>query len=151
MPREASSENQTIVAPWNISALKAYLEAQIVNLGRETDLKFEGRDKALHLQATINEDHFKALNNEAARLLKNVEITVSRDMWDAYIHTDREWKNRTELLLSTMMPKAEFHAYKESTERALNLGTGKTSGILQLFTTGASIAAIVGVAVVLLK
>jgi len=143
MARDASaSENQTIVEPWNITALKAYLEEKINSLGRETDLKFETRDKALKHQFLLDQAHFGALNNEAARLLKNVEITVSRDMWDVHLRGDREWKTRIELAVHESMSKHEFQIYKESTERALNVGSGKSQGVLQLVSFCASLAAI---------
>lgn len=146
-----SSENQTILEPWTITSLKAYLELKITSLAGEVGLKFEARDKALKLQGDLNEEHFKSLNNEAGRLLKNVEITVSRDMWEAFQATDREWKARIDLRITELLTLKEFTIYKEGAERALNLGAGKWQGALQLVSTVASFAAVVGVAFALLK
>lgn len=146
-----ASENQTIVEPWTISSLKAYLEQKIDSVARETELKFVARDTALELQFKLDQEHFKSLNNEAARLLKNVEITVSRDMWEAFKEGDRLWKTNADTRAGGLMPRQEFTAYKEATERALNLGSGKWQGALQLISTIASFAAIVGVAYALIK
>lgn len=145
------SENQTIVEPWSISSLKAYLEQKIASVETETGLKFESRDLALKHQFDLDQEHFKQLNNEAARLLKNVEITVSRDMWDAFKETDRTWKQKCDAGMLALLPRNEFHTYKETTDRNMNLGAGKWQGALQLVSTIASFAAIVSVVFLWLK
>ena len=145
------SENQTIVESWTISALKAYLENKIQAVERETDLKFKARDQALKLQFEADQLHFASLNHEAARILKATEITVSRDTWDAFKDADRIWKASMDHAIITLLPRGEFNVYKETTEKALNLGAGKWQGVLQLISTVASFAAIVGVASVFLK
>jgi multidrug efflux pump subunit AcrB len=151
MPDSAQNVNATATQAWNITTLKAYLEALVAALAAETDLKFEARDKAQALQFQADQEHFRTLNHEAARILKATEITVSRDTWDAFKENDHQWKTHVEARLAGAMKTAEFNIYKETTERALNLGAGKGQGIWQLIQTLASLAAIVGVAIVLLR
>jgi len=94
---------------WNIETLRLHLEMQIAHLHEKVDGKFFSRDKALELQAEANKIHFVQLNNEAARILKAAETTVSRDTWEGF--------------------QKEYQAYKASTERALTLAAGKASGV----------------------
>lgn len=147
----ATTSNTTAIENWNITTLKAYTDVRLDALKSETMLKFESRDKALQLQFSLDQEHFKSLNNEAARLLRQQESSVSRDMWDTFHEGFRQWQADTNSKIATNMTRAAFEAYKEATDKALNLGTGKFQGVLQLITTVASVAAIISVAFVLLR
>ncbi len=151
MPDSAANVNATATQSWNITTLKAFLEALVIAVKTETDLKFEARDKAQLLQHEIDQEHFKALNNEAARILKATQITVSRDTWEAFKEADNAWKAKTDALLAGVMLKADFQTYKETTERALNLGAGKWQGIWLLISTAGAIISMLGVLFVIFR
>lgn len=147
----ATTSNTTAIEGWNVTTLKAYFDTRLDGFKTETTLKFEGRDKALVLQFQLDQEHFKSLNNEASRLLKQQEASVSRDMWDTYLTAYHTWQADTNAKVAQGLTRSEFNAYKEATDKALNVGTGKWQGVLQLVTTIASVAAIVSVAFVLLR
>lgn len=147
----ATTSNTTAIEGWNITTLKAYVDVRLDGFKSETALKFDSRDKALELQFALDQEHFRSLNNEAARLLKSQEASVSRDMWDTFQTGFREWQADINARIANNLSRAAFDAYKEATDKALNLGTGKWAGVLQLVTTVASIAAIISVAFVLMR
>lgn len=116
----------TLVQNWNITTLKAYFEqrhtANIVetNLKFEAvNLKFEARDVALKLQFEQNQDRFKELNNEAARILKATEVTVSRDVWNNFQENFLAWKTGVERQIQEATTRNEFQTYKQNTDKAL--------------------------------
>ena len=121
-------ENQTVVQAWTLTTLKAYLEQNLASLSEEVELKFKARDKAQKLQHRIDQEHFKALNNEAARILKATEVTVSRDTWNAEQKSFQDWKNNVERMLQGALPRTEFQTYKDATDKALTLKAGQSQG-----------------------
>src|SRR5688572_1274996 len=123
MPETTS--NTTAIEGWNITTLKAYIDVRLDAVKSETTQSFDSRDKALALQFKLDQEHFRSLNNEAARLIKQQESSVSRDMWDTFQTGFRQWQADTNAKIANNMSRPAFEAYKEATDKALNLGTGK--------------------------
>ncbi len=105
-----------LVEAQNDVSLRQYLERDIAALRNEMGLKFQNIEDrledtadALALSAGQNKEHFAALNNEAERIRKAAEITVSRDTWDAF--------------------KEEYNGYKEETNSKLTLRAGQLQGL----------------------
>jgi hypothetical protein len=113
------SANPTAIEEWNFPTLKAFIEQQIGNLRSETDLKFTAAEAARKHQYVIDQEHFTALNSEAARILRATEITVSRDTWDGFLTGDRKWKSEVDIAIRATVSATEFQTYKDTLTREL--------------------------------
>lgn len=107
--------------------------------------KFAALDEARKLQAAADKEHFSALNNEAARIQKAADLSVSRDTWDAFKQTDQKWKSDIEKLAATHLPRQEFQTYKETTDKARDVKTGQTQGVSMVWAIFLGIVAVAGV------
>lgn len=58
-------------------------------------------DRARELQALDYKEHFERLNGEAGRILKAIEVTVSRDTWDGFQKEFLELKESVTIELAT--------------------------------------------------
>jgi len=115
--------------------LKEFFEAQLraAEELRKKDVKafhdyVNARAIALELQAKEYERRLEGLNGEQARIAKTQETYISREIWERYLDEDRRWKTRTELAIQEAVPRTEFQNYKETTQAALTLSTGKSQG-----------------------
>lgn len=134
--------------------LKELLAAQLNAMRVEFDLKIAAtheqiklRDKALELQAVANSIHFEQLNNEAERILKAAETTVSKDTWEAFSRSFQEWKGSVDRSVQSLMPRSEFYTYKEVTDKERAAALGRAKGITStwgyLFSGGAFVIAVI--------
>lgn len=131
-------------------SLREHLEAQIKALCMKHELKFKAledkiaaRDKALELQAEANKTHFIALNNEAARILKAIEVTVSRDTWNAFKQSYDDWTRKVETAIGGLLPAKDFNEFKDATNRALQIKTGQAQGVGMTTSTLVTIVVVV--------
>jgi len=109
---------------WTIGTLKELIDTKLNSF----DIKLEARDKALDLQAAENKRRLDELNHEHARVAQAQQTYVSKDTWDGFVEADQVWKGRVDLSLQAMVPRAEFQAYKDTTEKALTLKAGQSTG-----------------------
>ncbi len=121
---------------WTIATLKEHFETLLKGSGSESDAaielltaRFNAAEDALKKQANEYERRLSDLNHEAARIAAANASNVSREVYDSDKKADDEWKRRTELALSNMVPQPEFRSYKESTSTALTLQAGKREGV----------------------
>ena len=133
---------------WTIATLKERMETRFEHLNELQAL----RDKALDLQAIENNRRLNELNHEHARVALAQQTYVSKDTWDGYIKSDLMWKGTADRSMQAGVTRAEFQAYKDTTEKALTLKAGQsqgigmtTSAIVQLFATLAAAVTIVSV------
>lgn len=91
--------------------------------------RFEARDKALADKAAEYKEHFTALNNEAARILKATEVTVSRDTWDAFLASFRLWQAQVNSQLENAITDKEFNEFKATANKDADTRLGKNQGI----------------------
>lgn len=133
--------------------LREYLEGKIKELEARHELKFKAidekfatRDKALDLQAEANGVHFTALNNEAARILKAIEVTVSRDTWNAFKQSYDDWVRKVELAVGGLLPTKDFNSFKEEVNKSLQTKDGQRVGVTM--TTSALTSIVIVVAAV---
>lgn len=125
-----------LVEAQNDVSLRQFLEREIAALRTEMNLKFKIADtndkaiaEALRIKSDEDATHFSTLNNEAARILKATEITVSRDTWDSFKSEYGEWKSRTERLIDSCVKNDDYQTYKQETSGALKLRTGQLQGV----------------------
>ena len=92
------------------------------------------------------------LNHENARLLTAQSSSVSREIWDASQAEYRNFKSLTEVTMKGLLTQSEFWQYKQTTDKALQLREGQSSGIgqfsgavLQVASLLCSLAAVVTV------
>lgn len=128
---------------WTIDTLKEFfqakIDAEVAAREAAVDLlkaRLNAADEALKLQAEANKVHFDSLNHEGQRLLAANAASVPRELYDADRKSGEEWRRTTEERLGKTLSEATFNAYKESTQRATNIQTGKSEG---LGLTGATI------------
>lgn len=152
-------------AGWTITTLKEHLEDNLCAMKKLYDEKIMSlenklgeRDRALLLQAEEYKRRMTDLNNENGRILAAQATSVSKDTWDGFIIGFESWKSATEKIIQAALPRVEFQAYKDATDKALTLGAGKSTGIgltanivAQVLWAGASIAAIVGLLIVVMQ
>ena len=96
------------------------------------------RDRALELQSTETHRRLDELNNEAGRILAASRLTVSSDTWEAFLHSDREWKRKVDQVL----------AQRSGRESGTVTSTDR---LFQFVSMIASLAAIAGVALLALS
>lgn len=144
--------------------LREYLEQRINSLCTKTELKISAireelasRDKALLLQSEDNRRHFDALNNEAVRILRAAEMSVSRDTWNAFTEGYHIRHAELEKRMLETITRAEFYAFKENIEKEVMRHTAQGEGIkmsltalIAVITAAAAIAGIVGVLITVL-
>lgn len=58
--------------------------------------------------------HFASLNGEAGRILKAIEITVSRDTWEGFLVNHRNWRAEVDKALQGAITDKEFLEFKNS-------------------------------------
>ena len=127
------------VGGWTIDTLKAHFDVQLIAI-----------DKALQLQAAENKRRLDELNHEHARVAQAQQTYVSKDTWDGYVKGDLLWKTAADRSVQLALPRPEFQAYKDTTEKALTLKAGQAQGVglsigvvIQIITSLAGIAAII--------
>lgn len=139
---------------WTIETLKEFFESRLAAI----EDKIKERDKALELQAAENKRRLAELNHEHARVAKAQETYVSKDTWDGYVAARQAWTTAADRTMQLALPRPEFQAYKDTTEKALTLKAGQSQGfgltasvVVQIISACASIGAIVGVILVLAR
>lgn len=132
---------------WTIATLKAHFDAL-----RQVDRE------ALELQAAENKRRLDELNHEHARVAQAQQTYVSKDTWDGFLKSDQAWKAAADRSSQASLPRVEFQAYKDTTERALTLKAGQSAGVglslgtvVQIITSLASAAVIVTLIVALAR
>lgn len=108
-----------------LDGLDAKINYEVKLIWRE----FESREKARQDKAGEYKEHFTALNNEAARILKATEVTVSRDTWDAFLTTFRLWQAQVNASIDNSITDKEFNEFKNTADKDANTRTGKNQGI----------------------
>lgn len=118
-------KSQTPINGWTIPTLKEHFETRFEQL----DKLRKAEADTLKLQAAEYERRLTALNGEAQRIAKVHELNVTRDDLDRVERENTEWHRKQDLSLAQALPRPEFQAYKEATDRALQLKAGQSAGI----------------------
>lgn len=132
---------------WTIETLKELFEEKF----KARDDLHERDAAALELQAKEYERRLHDLNNEAQRLQTAVTQNVSADTWNAFIQTDKAWKENASRVLQDALPRSEFQTFKESTGTAGDTRKGFTAGVsTSASTVQAVLITVGGIALVVL-
>jgi|SRR5580704_921481 hypothetical protein len=143
---------------WNIDTLKEFLTAKIdaVKAAHQADVdlinaRLIAAQDALKLKSDADGEHFKQLNNEAMRVDKATTAGVQREVYETDKKASEEWRRSVEDRLGKMLSEDTFNAYKETTQRATNIQSGRGQGIgatgatvFQIVIGAAAVVAIIG-------
>ena len=129
-----------------IVSLKQYLDQRLADLTTCIEMRIKGlekhaaelnaaRDLALKLADAELERRLKDLNHAHQRAADVLASYLGREVWDKFREEDAAWKRQDEVLRSSWVTQAEFRTYKETTQQALTLATGRTAGIGSVWST----------------
>ncbi len=130
-----------------LKSISEHFEARIDYLEAYWKEVEDQKEIARKLALVELERRLEALNHAHQRAAEVLLTYVTREAWEKYREEDGMWKRQMEVTRASLVTDAEFQTYKETTQTALTLSTGRSVGIGSVWSAvviGFSILAAIG-------